>query len=102
MRMAKERERDTDGGFRKISVISEMSAAFVSAGSLTFSSAIWIQITAEDLEESVSEEYEAQHRETGRLGSPAPQCLYKLQQQGAEHSAEIKQDVGSTQHFKEN
>lgn len=34
--------------------------------------------------------------------SPAPQCLDKLQQQGAEDSAEMKQDVGSTQHFKEN
>lgn len=42
-------------------------------------------------------------RETGgRLVSPAPQCLDKLQQQGAEDSAETKQDAGSTQHFKEN
>lgn len=36
------------------------------------------------------------------LVSPALQCLDKLQQQGAEESAEIKQDAGSTQHFKEN
>lgn len=36
------------------------------------------------------------------LVSPALQCLDKLQQQGAEESAEMKQDAGSTQHFKEN
>ncbi len=41
-------------------------------------------------------------RDRGRLVSPAPQCLDKLQQQGAEDSAEMKQDAGSTQHFKEN
>lgn len=39
-------------------------------------------------------------RDRGRLVSPVPQCLDKLQQQGTEDSAEMKQDVGSAQHFK--
>lgn len=41
-------------------------------------------------------------RDKGRLVSPAPQCLDKLRQQGAEDSAQMKQDAGSTQSFKEN
>ncbi len=90
----------------------------LSASSFTFLSTIWIQIIARDLEESVSEESEAQlsweemergiweRRESilerrGGLVSPAPQCLDKLQQQWAEDSAKMKQDAGSNHHFKD-
>ena len=123
-------------GISTIWVMREIFDVFVSASSFTSSSAIRIPVTAGDLEESVSEEFETRLSWEEMAG--AEECIQRVcvcggEREGAKteerrcpreaggdwfhlhHSVEInsssrelrtqqkmKQDAGSTQHFKEN
>lgn len=60
-----------------------------------------VRVCLSEREREIRERRESVLERRRRLVSPALRCLDKLQQQGAEDSAEMKQDAGSTQHFKE-